>query len=189
MMDYTIQNDTTKIFLETDKNMDFENAYSYLLFIKYDAKSWWEISLNGHFTYFDFKGDIGGIPFRRNGINYEAHLSNIFNLPGNTKLEITGIYRGPNLFGIVQIDPLWQVSFAIKKSFFNEKLDCTIGMSDFLNTWKYHTYAKFDNQNWNFYHHEDTRRLVVSISYNFGRVKAEERDVNSNEDEKNRLNR
>ncbi len=187
MLDYTIQNDSTKIFIESNKNIKFNTVYAYTLFIKYDMKPWWELSLNGDFAYREFKGDVGGVPFRTYGINYSANLSNTFLLPNKTKLEIIGIYRGPNVYGIIKIDQLWQTAFAIKKSFFKDKMDCSIGMSDVLNTWKFHTHSQFDNQNWNFYHKEDTRRVIVSISYNFGRVKTDERDVNSNAEEKGRL--
>lgn len=188
MLDYTTQNDSTKIFMETNKNIRFSNSLGYLLFVRYNPGSWCELSLNGNFSWVEYEGDIDGVRFRKQGINYSANLSGTFILPGKTRLEITGIYRGPNLYGIIQIDALWQASFAVKKSFFGEKLDCSVGMSDVFNTWKFHTHAKFDNQNWNFYHQEDTRRLLVSINYNFGRVKTEEREINSNEEEKNRLN-
>ncbi|HET6993063.1 MAG TPA: outer membrane beta-barrel protein, partial [Bacteroidia bacterium] len=188
MLDYTEQYDSTKILLETSKNISFQNSLAYLLMIKYDFTKWYEIMFNGTATYMDYKGDIKGVPFRTKGLNYTMNFTNIFLLKGKTKLEITALYRGPNLFGITQINPVEMVSFALQKNFFKEKLSCSIGMNDIFNTMRFHTHARFDNQDWNFYISNDTRRITCSISYNFGRVKADEREINSNEEEKQRLN-
>jgi hypothetical protein len=187
MLDYTEQDDSTKILLETSKNIDYQNSLAYLLFLKYDFNDHYEISFNGTLSYTGFKGEIKNVPFLTKELTYRAGLDNTFLLPGETKLEVSAIYRGPNLFGITQINPLWYMSFAIQKSFFKKKLDCSIGMEDIFFTMKFHTHSKFDNQDWNFYQYGDSRRITFSISYNFGKIKTEERETNSNEEEKERL--
>ncbi|CAN5254026.1 outer membrane beta-barrel family protein [soil metagenome] len=187
MLDVTEQFDSTKILYTTSKNIKFNDVWSYLLFIKYDFTNWYEITFNANASYLEYKGDIKGVPFHSKGFSYDANLSNTFLLPGKTKLEISAFYRGPNLFGPIQIDPLWSMSMAIQKSFLKDRLDCTIGIKDIFNTFKFHTYSTFDNQNWNFYQTSDSRRFSASISYNFGRTKSEEREMNSNEQEKERL--
>jgi hypothetical protein len=151
--------------------------------------NWYEITFNANCSVLGYKGESGGATFLSHAFSYNANLSNTFLLPGEIKLELSALYRGPNLFGIVYIDPVWSASFAIQKSFFKEKLDCTIGMNDIFNTFRFHTYSNFNNQNWNFYQSSDTRRVSLSISYNFGRIKTEERETNSNAEEKERLNR
>jgi outer membrane cobalamin receptor len=185
--DITEQIDSTKILLTDSRNIDFNNDISYLLFVKYSLASWYEITFNGNISYQDYKGEISGVAFRTQGLAYNANLSNTFLLPKEIKLEISALYRGPNIFGIVNIDPVWSASFAIQKSFFKDHLDCTIGMHDVFNTFRFHTNSHFSNQDWNFYQSSDTRRISLSVSYNFGRAKAEEREMNSNEQEKERL--
>jgi hypothetical protein len=60
-------------------------------------------------------------------------------------------------------------------------------MEDIFYTMKFHTHAQFDNQDWNFYQHADPQRITFSVSYNFGKIKTEEREMNSNEEEKERM--
>ncbi len=189
ILEVTAQDDSSKILFANSENIAFNNAFAYLLFVKYDPARWYEITLNANISYLDYKGIIAGVPFRSNALAYNANLSNTFLLPGKTKMEISALYRGPYLDGIVTIDPLWSMSFSIQKSFFKEKMDCTIGFRDVFKTFKFHTYSQFDNQNWNFYQASDSRRISFSMSYNFGRLKSEEREINSNEEEKERLNR
>lgn len=187
MLNYTFQDDSTRIFYQNITNADFQNAYVYSLFIQQDFKSWWSCSVMGDFMLMDFKGEIGGVPFRTYGMNYNVNMMNTIILPNQINFELMGMYRGPNLYGITSINPVWMVSAAVKKTFFDEKLSCTIGMDNIFNSMKFHTHAQFDNQDWNYYVVNDNRRINLSMSYNFGKAKVEDRGVNSNEEEKGRL--
>jgi hypothetical protein len=73
------------------------------------------------------------------------------------------------------------------KSFYEERLSCSLGMDNIFNTMKFHTHAVFDNQHWDYYQYDDSRRVNLSVSYNFGTAQLNERMMNSNEDEKDRL--
>jgi hypothetical protein len=188
MLGYTLQNDTSKVFIESVKNMKYRDAFSYMFFFENSITGWMDLSLNGVLTYFKSVGDLGGVPYTTTSLTYYGFLTTTILLPQEINLEITGFYRGPKLNGVVAVKPMASVSFAIKKSFFKEKLDCTIGAEDIFHTMKIHTSTNFSNQNWTYYNVNDSRRLVLSINYNFGRVKAQERDVNTDKDEKERLN-
>lgn len=183
----TQQVDSTKLLFTESSNIDFSDATSYLLFIKYGLANWYEFTFNTNFTILGFKGEIGGVPFHTQQLTYDANLTNNFLLPSKIKLEISAFFRGPGLFDIVHIDPVWSASFAVQKSFLKESLQCSIGLRDIFKTLKFHTYSNFNNQNWNFYQSSDSQRITFSLSYTFGKVKAEEREVNSNEQEKERL--
>ncbi|MGZ4056940.1 MAG: outer membrane beta-barrel protein, partial [Bacteroidia bacterium] len=112
---------------------------------------------------------------------------NTFSASQNTKVEIIAFYNSPMNTGFVQVKSRWMLSFAIKKTFLNKKLDCSIGVNDLFNTGYFRTGVNFDNQNWNFKVNQDSRRLVVSINYNFGKIKISDRSTSSNEQEKERI--
>lgn len=185
----TEQVDSTKLLFTESSNINYSDAFSYLLFIKHSVASWYELTCNVNFAILGFKGEIGGVPFHTQQLVYDANLSNNFLLPAYIKLEIAAFYRGPNLFDIVHINPVWSASIALQRSFLEEKLQCSIGLRDIFKTLKFHTYSDFNNQNWDFYQSSDSQRLTFSLSYTFGKVKAEEREVNSNDQEKERMGR
>lgn len=188
MLGYTIQNDSTKVTLETIKNMKVNNYYAYSLFIQHSIKPWWEISANGVFSYIEYIGDVSGATFKTASFYYDPTLTNTFSVKKNTKIEVMAFYHSAKNNGLVQVRPRWMLSMAIKKTFFNDKLDCSIGINDIFYSAFYRTDVNFNNQNWNFTAYQDSRRLIVSINYNFGKIKLNERDINSNEQEKSRLN-
>lgn len=186
ILGYTIQNDSTKVFTETIKNMKYNNYYAYSFFIKHSLKPWWDVSANG-LLYIEYAGDVSGVPFKTASFYYAPSLMNTFIAPKNTKIEIIVFYNSAKNVGLIQIKSRWMFSIAIKKTFLKEKLDCSIGVNDVFNTAFYRTGVNFNNQNWSFRVNQDSRRLVVSINYNFGKIKIKERDTNSIEQEKERL--
>ena len=188
MVPYTIQNDTTKVTTETIKNMKYSDAYTYTFFLQQQVQTWWELSLNGVLSYLDYKGDIQGVPFKTGGLYYNGYFTNTLLFSKSTKLEITGFYRGPKYTGITEVKSRWMLSLALKRTFFKEKIDCTVGINDIFYTLIGKSSVNFANQNWNYAQTSDTRRVIVSLNYNFGKIKVIERQTQSNEQEKERLN-
>ncbi|MGZ4116772.1 MAG: outer membrane beta-barrel family protein, partial [Bacteroidia bacterium] len=187
MVNYTIQTDSTKVTTETTKNMKYNNYYAYSFFIQKSLKPWWDISLNSIFSYSEYIGDVNNVAFKTAAYSYAPSLNNTFSVSQNTKVEIIAFYNSPMNTGFVQVKSRWMLSFAIKKTFLNKKLDCSIGVNDLFNTGYFRTGVNFDNQNWNFKVNQDSRRLVVSINYNFGKIKISDRSTSSNEQEKERI--
>jgi hypothetical protein len=186
MLHYTKQNDTTKIIIETAKNMKVNNYYAYSIFIQHNVKPWWDISANGLLSYIEYIGDVSGVPFKTASFYYSPRVTNTF-IHKKTKLEIIAFYNSGKNNGLIQVKPRWMLSFAIKRSFLKEKLDCSIGVNDVFYSGYYRTGVHFSNQDWNFKVTQDSRRLMISVNYNFGKMKIKERETSSNEQEKGRL--
>ena len=80
-------------------------------------------------------------------------------------------------------------NIAIKKTFFKDKMDCSIGMNDIFFTWVGQINSIYaTNQTYHTVNTYDTRRATMSFSYNFGKVKVQERNKKQDE-EKRRLGR
>ncbi len=188
MVYFTKQNDSSKVTTETVKNMKYNNYYGYSFFAQHTIRPWWELSANAVISYIEFSGDINGVPFKTGSFFYSPSVTNTLIGPKNIKLEVIAFYNSDRNIGLIQLKPRWMLSFAIKKSFFKEKLDCSIGVNDVFYSYVGRTTVNFDNQNWNFRATNDTRRVVLSINYNFGKVTVSEREASSNDQEKERLN-
>ncbi|MGZ3899863.1 MAG: outer membrane beta-barrel protein [Bacteroidia bacterium] len=187
MLYYTSQNDSTKVTTQSMKNMKYNNYYAYSFFMQHSLKKWWNVSANGLLAYIEYLGDVKGVIFNTKSFYYNASLTNTFLAPKNTKIDMIAFYRSPKNNGLIQANYRWMFSVAIKKRFFKNKLDCSIGVNDIFYTSIGRSYAKFSNQDWNFSQTTDTRRLAININYNFGKLKVRSREIISNEEEKGRL--
>jgi iron complex outermembrane receptor protein len=185
---YTEQNDSSKVTMENVKNMQSSSSLEYSVFYQTSLTKKWELSVNGTLATLDYKGDIDGMPFHRQGMSSSVNLSSNFLIGSKTKLELTGIYLGPNVFTVLHRKANWMASIAYRVSLCKEKLDLTVGLDDIFYSFIWHTDVSFENQNWSYTQMNDTRRLRIAFNYKFGKIKIEERSVNqSNEEERSRL--
>ena len=186
LIDLTLQNDSSKETTAYVDNLKQANKYGYSIFYNQPLKKWWTITFNGSASYLTTKGTLLGQDYSSEGYFYMASLTNEFMIK-STKLAINGKYIGPRFNGIWMNGPRWGVSLGASKSFFKEKLNVAIGVTDIFFTMVGSNRIKVQNQDWSIVATNDSRRFEVSLNYNFGKIKVQEREVNSNEEEKGRL--
>ena len=129
-----------------------------------------------------FEGDIDGIIFKTKGFGSSANLSNSIILGKYTKLELGGIFYGPQAYGIIHRKINWGAQAAVKFSLLKEKLDLTLGVDDLFRSQKWVTLARFETQHWDYSRRADTWRARIALNYKFGKIKIDEREVASDED-------
>lgn len=188
MIDLTIQNDSTRETMAYVDNLKQANKFGYSLFYNESVKKWWTITVNAAASYLTTNGKLLGQNYNSSGYFYMASLTNDF-LIGQTKFAVNAKYIGPRFNGVWMNGPKWGVSIAIRRSFFDKRLSVALGVDDIFFTMIGSNRINVQNQDWSIRATNDSRRLEANISYNFGKVKVEERDIKSNEEEKNRLGR
>ncbi len=189
IMGYTLQYDSIKITDERIKNMKSSQLLECSVYYQKSITGTWDVLLSGTFTHVNYQGDIGGVDFNRTTVNYMGNLSSSVLLIKKLKLELNGFYAGPSYYQVLKREARWSMSAAVKTSLCKDKLDLTIGVDDIFYSAYWRTSFNFDNQTWNFKQMSDTRRLRIALNYTFGKMKMDERLINSsNEEEKGRLN-
>jgi iron complex outermembrane recepter protein len=173
---YTIQNDENRETVQSIGNIEGNDTYAYDLFIQYGLTSWLNVSLNASASYVSYYGKIEGNEFKNEGFSYSAFANAAVALPWKMKLEAGGNYFGPRIYGIGSVKSNWLMNIALKKSFLKDKLNLTIGVNDIFHSNKSRNQIQFENQNWRLVQTGDTRRIKVSISYNFGKIKVQTRE-------------
>ncbi len=124
--------------------------------------------------------------FDLDGSNVEAELSNNafgWYMHGNATLTMlpgfdvqTGLYyRGPVNISRGKIDEQYQVSFALKKTLFNDKASLTLNVNDVFNTMNFNFYKDdptyFTDVGWTW----TSQQASLTFSYNFGQADQRQR--------------
>lgn len=188
MIDLTLQNDSSKETTAFIDNLNKANKYGYSLFFHDAIKKWWTITFNAAASYLACEGKLIGKDYKSTGYFYMTSLTNEF-LIKEIKLEVNAKYIGPRYNGVWKNGPRWGVSFALKESFFSEKLNVMVGLDDIFFTMIGSNNMKVQDQEWQITATNDSRRFKIGLSYNFGKIKVEEREISSNDEEKGRLGR
>jgi outer membrane receptor protein involved in Fe transport len=181
---YTSQNDTTKEMVTHYANLKELNVIRYNFFARYDVRKWWNVSFLLGAYYVDYSGLINGLNYTTKAVPWYTRLNSNFIVRENTKIEISGFYWSPWLGSATKYLERGGFSIAVKQSFLNKNLNLSIAMNDIFFTEQFRQKADFQNQKWTLYEAHDSRRLNISISYNFGRIKAEQRDTKENDEER-----
>ena len=186
---YQTQNDSTKQTLSKIANLKSSETYALSMFVQKDLTKWWTLSLNATGFYFGFNGTVNGINYTKSAPALYGYVSNMIRLPKNFKVEVSGLFLSPWTDAVNNLKSRAAVNFAIKKSFFDDKLNLSIGVNDLFFSLVTKNTQYVPNQIYQVTVTHDTRRLVTALTWSFGKVKIQQRDVNGNDADKKRLGR
>lgn len=187
LLQYTLQNDSSKEITGYIANLKNSHTIGYTLFFELKIKNWWVLNGNASLSYLYFNGKVNDLDYSSSGFSSNALLRNELITGKRSKFEISTQFFGSQPLGVLRIKPKWSFNFAFKQKLLKEKLDFVIGVDDVFYTLVDRVGADFQNQKWSVSNTYDTKRIRLSLSYNFGKLKVERREVNSNEEEKERL--
>ena len=176
-MGYNIQNDSSKSYVSTSANLKYAEVISYSLFIQKDLCKWWSVNLNATVFNIRTNGIINNLPYSYSTIALESNLYSRITLPKGYSIELNAFYLSPFLEGIYYTKARSYVNAAIKKTFLDEKLSIALAFNDIFWGQIRNTTIDYQNQHGTGRQTYDTRRVNISINYNFGKLKVEQRHV------------
>lgn len=123
-------------------------------------------------------GNIEGLNFRVGNSLY-AYSNNFFTFKNGWRVDLTGIYVGPQALGIYIISPQIQVNLSVQKSLFNKMGELRLSLSDIFNTLYVGQDYKTISQDGFNCRKPETRFLQLTFNYKFGNnnVKIKERKL------------
>ncbi|MEX0288231.1 MAG: TonB-dependent receptor [Flavobacteriaceae bacterium] len=159
--------------------------------ISYPKKllDWWSIyaSINAYIS--DYKATSPEfLPVRQETLSFYAQ--NTFKLNKDLRLEISGWYNSPSIWGgTYQTRSLGSLNAAVQKKFFDDRFTARLAVNDILFTSPWRGVTQFGDLFINGSGGSDSRRVAFSLTYDFGRSeikKARDRKTGL-EDERGRI--
>lgn len=169
-------------------NMSLSRTLGASISMPWRPWSWWEAQVDASVYRQWYALEYLGPDVRRHMNRVELTMTNIFLLPSDFSIELSGSYQSKTPAGISQFKPRSQVNLGVKKQVGNSAF--TLVFSDIYNgmQWRFTTDApEVDFQSYTRYDW-GTRLLKFTYSYTFGNRKLKEVDVRSgSEDERKRV--
>ncbi len=174
--------DGTTVFKQS--NIDDQVNYSATAVVPTQPFKWWAI--NANFTVFhqNFTTFLNNEKVEREATTGMVQLGNTFLLPSDFKIELNGDYRSNTVWGLYTIGAQWGVDFAVKKSFFDKKLDASINISDIFRTRQFVGNANLQGNINEINQYFGQQSIGFSLRYRFSRgeeFKAKQRNTNLEE--------
>ena len=147
----------------------------------------WQPSATLHFYQQMFDAEAYGAPKKLNKPEFSFDLKNWFVINPTTKAFLQVRYTGSNHWGFMYRGSDFQVNASVQKSFFKERLSCTLYANDIFRTSKTKniTYYAIGQTAQDYYTYEQC--VGITLSYNFNATHSKYKGSGAGNDEKSRL--
>ncbi|MCA6364579.1 MAG: TonB-dependent receptor [Bacteroidetes bacterium] len=172
IMDVTDQNDSTGATFQTTTNLNqVTNAWANLGFGVPIGKSW-IIENNVSCVYLDYQSQLFGGVLNNQSVMWNFYQQHTISLPNEWKVQVSGFLQTGLLYGMFEVERQGYLDIGVSKSFFNKKLNASLNASDILYTSNTRVRVNYQNQNVFLINKQESRRVMLRVSYNFGNAKA-----------------
>lgn len=180
----------TKVIYRTNQNLSVNNYYSLYLNAPVDFTPWWSSSNNFILFYSKYEEpNLDGAVLSLGKLAYQASTNQVFKISATSKVELNATYFSPSITGVFLRHAYYGIDFAFNQTFWNKKINVTLGVNDLLNTRGKQTLSNsMPNSNFTAHTAFDSRVIRLSVRFRFGnnKVKATEKESSAKLEE-NRL--
>ncbi|NDP23003.1 MAG: TonB-dependent receptor [Paludibacter sp.] len=184
IIDYDQDTKITTLFYD---NIGKSKSIGLSLNTNWSLKKWWEVQLNTEVAYGQATSNLEGYKFNNSGVSYSGALNQSFTLAKDWSATWNSFYSQNGDYGNTTFKPSYDMSFSMRKDFFDKKIRMNLSAQNVLKKSQWIQSTQQDNVTTNWINRWETRKITLSITYNFGTAKKKEvKDADLNE-EQNRL--
>ena len=161
-------------------NLAHQDVWSANASLPIDINKWWNLFANLSCNYLNNQADYGnGAIVDVQAFSYNFYGQNTFQLGKGFKGEISGNYSGPGVWGgVFKYDASYGITVGIQKKFF-DNLNVKLNMSDITNQLYWSGISNFNGLVSSGSGRWDSRRVALSINYDFGNSQIKSRKRNT----------
>ncbi len=182
------QIDSLNLVIQYKDNINTLDNISLTLAAPITITKWWQTSNYASVFLNRTTGNYLGKNFDHSGFTVSLNMDNSFTLPNNFTIELSGNYQSPMAYSIFDLSSTADISAGIKKSFWNNRGNLKINISDIFNTTHSKAIIRFENIDIVVDHRWASRMASASFTYVFGNTKMRGvKHSNGIEDEQGRV--
>lgn len=181
-------NDTGNVTVQTNKNLARMLYYSVSGSYNFQIARWWTNTTNFNAYYARYEGFVANTRLDRGAPTFDININNSFILPKDFSAEIGGFYQARQVYGFMEVNPVWMLNAGIQKNFWDKKATVRLNAQDIF--WKGFPSATstYSGYREDFIAERETRQVTLAFTYRFGKrtVAPAKRRNGGAEDEKRR---
>lgn len=151
-------------------NLADQTILSFNVSVPVQITKWWNLYCNASASHLDNQADYGdGGVVDVQAYTYSIYQQHTFDMPLGIKGEISGYFSGPGVWGGVFLyESNWGLNLGLQRKFLRERLNVRLSADDIFYETGWDGYSDFDglysfgSGRW------DSRRISLSLGYNFG---------------------
>lgn len=167
------------IIYMTSDNMNRDFSIGGELMGNLNLTKWFLLNASTSIYNYIIKGQILGASIDKQSTNYNAHLNATFKFSPDSRLELTGYYRGPSVSAQGDTKSMFFSNLAYRQDFMKKKLSATLSVRDILGTghWKGTSYGQGFRSTFNY--QREPRVFMLTLSYKINNYKMDKESPDS----------
>lgn len=184
MTRYPIYNPETNVLEFLGTNLPYRNFASLEISFPIKITKWWNINtqITGYYNH-EFRPYLDEV-FALKIYNYEMRLNQVFSLSKGYTINLFSNYESKTGNSLYIIKPRYTIDISIQKAWLDNKLNAKISFNNIFDSYdqrlEFRHKQIMDTQ---FTHWWDTQKLILSLSYNFGKSKYQTKNIQKTEEE------
>lgn len=157
-----------RVTVQTDKNLDRVEYYSFNASIPVSAGKWWSSTNNFSAYYGRYQGSYAGTNLRDGNLVWDLRTNNTFQLGNDWSAELNFSYHTREIYAFMDLNPMWGLGAGIQKQLFEKKGTLRLAFSDIFWTNLPSALIQYNEYTEYFDVYRETRQAVVSYTHRFG---------------------
>ena len=119
---------------------------------------------------------------------WNARMTASLILPYDISIQTTGRYEARTVITQGYRKPSYSIDFGARKNFFNKTLSVSLNCRDLLDSRKWETFTSGENFTRHQIHRHGGRKVNLTVTYNFGNMKAKRHQMKKGSDSDVQMN-
>lgn len=157
------------VTVQTNKNLDrmvfigLSGAYPF------QVTKWWNNVTNYNIYYARYEGNIANTPLDNGRPTFDFNTTNTFILPRNFSAELGGFYQARQIYGYMDVQPVWMLNMGVQKNFLDKRATLRLNVQDLFWTGYPSATSRFTGYEESFVAERETRQVTIAFTYRFGK--------------------
>ena len=187
-MQVFVQDEDERTTTTYTDNFDKTRNVNFRAIVPVDIKEWWATSNMVQVNYNQYKSQIGSDYLNNSNTSFMVRSQHNLTLPKGFKVEVMGIYMGPQIWGQGEIAGFGWVDAGVTKSIMKDKITLSVNGTDIFRTQVIKATIDFAAIDTNFRQYRSNQGVRFTIKYNFSKGESfRVKSSSGSAEERNRL--
>lgn len=158
------------IYMRTD-NLNRDHSLGGEIMGNINVTKWLLVNTSFSLYNYKMKGEILGKPIDRQSTNYSGRLNATVKFTGDSRLQLTGFYRGPSVSAQGDMKGMIFTNVSYRQELMKKKLTATLSVRDLFGTMRMEGNSASDTFKSTFKMTREPRVLMLTLSYKINNYK------------------
>jgi len=135
----------------------------------FQVTRWWNNVTNLNIYYALYEGNLANTALSKGRPTFDINTTNSFMLPRDLSAEISLFYQARQVYGYLDVRPLWMLNLGIQKHLLNKRATIKINVQDLFFTGYPRATSEYTGYREDFIAERETRVVNIALTYRFGK--------------------